>query len=173
VACLDTLQFAVGNGIIGHQDSFPGASKVHYEFLHNKAFISDHLWTEIEAACAAEFKMAGKPQFPAKCQQLLTQASDLAGKYYVYDVYDTCGDDQMTFDEQLERFSMAVGLGGGLAGLPPRSSAATLTAGGAIANPAANDDLGKSDPCVHLSAHVRQWGCSACVHACMRAHECK
>lgn len=36
--------FAVGNGIIGHQDSFPGAGGIHYEFLHNKAFISDKLW---------------------------------------------------------------------------------------------------------------------------------
>ena len=33
--------FAVGNGIIGHADTFPGANGIHYEMLHNHGpFIS-------------------------------------------------------------------------------------------------------------------------------------
>jgi hypothetical protein len=30
--------FAVGNGIIGHADTFPGMNSIHYEMLHSASF---------------------------------------------------------------------------------------------------------------------------------------
>ena len=36
-AGIELKGFAVGNGIIGHRDSFPGAAGSHYAFLHDKA----------------------------------------------------------------------------------------------------------------------------------------
>jgi hypothetical protein len=88
--------FAVGNGIIGHQDSFPGANGIHYEMLHNHAFLSEKQWAEVSSTCASYFKGQRGDDPPSDaCASLLKQASDTAGKFYVYDVYDTCGQDQM------------------------------------------------------------------------------
>ena len=30
--------FAVGNGIIGHADTFPGMNSIHYEMLHSASY---------------------------------------------------------------------------------------------------------------------------------------
>ena len=62
--------FMVGNGIIGHRDSFPGANKVYPEFLHNKAFISDRLWAQLEKACAEPFAKPGPQNESKSCGSL-------------------------------------------------------------------------------------------------------
>jgi cathepsin A (carboxypeptidase C) len=108
--------FAVGNGIIGHGDTFPNENGIHYEMLHNHAFISESQWEAIEAECADWFKKSrGSPPASATCSALLSKASDTAGKFYVYDVYDTCGNDQIkggstaTLDELRATYSAGGG----------------------------------------------------------------
>ena len=58
-------------------------------------FLSERQWGAIDKACGEDFALPGNPTYTAACQALLTQASATAGKFYVYDVYDTCGADQM------------------------------------------------------------------------------
>ena len=58
-------------------------------------FISEHQWAEVQSACGEEFKKPGKPAYSAQCQARLAEASDAAGKFYVYDIYDTCNDNQL------------------------------------------------------------------------------
>ena len=58
-------------------------------------FISEHQWAEVQSACGEEFKKPGKPAYSAQCQARLAEASDAAGKFYVYDIYDTCAGDQL------------------------------------------------------------------------------
>lgn len=55
--------FMVGNGIIGHRDTFPGASRVYHEFLHVKAFISESLWADMVAQCGDQWDLPGQVLF--------------------------------------------------------------------------------------------------------------
>ena len=85
--------FAVGNGVIGHEDTYPGSEAVDVSFLHNSRFVSEELWNEIVNACGPELTRPG-----LKCEQLKRRAEEGAGDYYIYNVYDTCGEDQVKVD---------------------------------------------------------------------------
>ena len=90
----------------GHHHTWipTGAGGIHYEFLHNKAFISDKLYADILEKCGASFKLPGKPAYTPACETLLAKASKDAGDFYVYDVYDTCGNDLLSLDEQMAAY---------------------------------------------------------------------
>jgi hypothetical protein len=52
-------------------------------------------WAALDKECGESFAKPGKGSYTDACQALLTKASTTAGKFYVYDIYDTCGADQM------------------------------------------------------------------------------
>ena len=66
--------FAVGNGVIGHEDKYPGSEAVDVSFLHNSRFVSEELWNEIINACGPELTRPG-----LKCEQLKRRAEEGAG----------------------------------------------------------------------------------------------
>ena len=76
----------------------------------------DEAMAALEAACGEAWKRAGPPDYTPECTKLMADASARAGSFYVYDVYDSCGDDQVTLSEQVAAFHQHDGLGGGLAG---------------------------------------------------------
>lgn len=77
--------FAIGNGVIGHHDDYPGSAGSRAKFLHNKAFISEKLWEQIMDACGWDFSKTS-----SECTSLQRKASAEAGDYYIYNVYDRC-----------------------------------------------------------------------------------
>lgn len=85
--------FAVGNGVIGHEDTYPGADAVRLAFLHNSRFVSEELWNEILTECGPQLTKTN-----LRCETLKQKAERGAGDYYIYNVYDTCGEDQVKVD---------------------------------------------------------------------------
>ena len=85
--------FAVGNGVIGHQDTYPGVDAVRLAFLHNSRFVSEELWNEILAECGPQLT-----KISLRCEALKRTAEEGAGDFYIYNVYDTCGNDQVKVD---------------------------------------------------------------------------
>lgn len=82
--------FAIGNGVIGNEDTYPGSAGAQTRFLHEKAFISETLWEQLMDACGWDFSKSSE-----ECRELRDQASKEAGQYYIYNVYDMCGGDHM------------------------------------------------------------------------------
>eukprot|EP00754_Rhynchopus_humris_P035152 Rhum_TRINITY_DN16719_c0_g1::Rhum_TRINITY_DN16719_c0_g1_i1::g.164193::m.164193/K16296/SCPL-I; serine carboxypeptidase-like clade I len=94
--------FLIGNGVIGHQDEYPGKAGDAVKFLHEKVFITEQMWQDILKACGTEFK---KP-LSQTCEKLIQDAQTVAGNFYIYNVYDTCGNDQVDTDKAwLETFT--------------------------------------------------------------------
>eukprot|EP01060_Flectonema_neradi_P029148 TRINITY_DN395_c4_g1_i1.p1 TRINITY_DN395_c4_g1~~TRINITY_DN395_c4_g1_i1.p1 ORF type:complete len:473 (+),score=95.79 TRINITY_DN395_c4_g1_i1:39-1421(+) len=80
--------FAIGNGIVGHKDTFPGEAGTKAKFFHGKSFMSEQTWDEISKVCG-DFNNVS-----TVCQDKMDAAAKAVGPYYVYNVYDTCGADQ-------------------------------------------------------------------------------
>jgi len=92
--------FAVGNGVIGHKDNISKTVSnewVRPAFLYNSRFMSDDLHDKIEKECG-DFKSTS-----AACDKLMEEASEHAGDYYIYNVYDTCGKDQANIDTNINK----------------------------------------------------------------------
>lgn len=51
--------FAIGNGVIGHRDSYPGQDGDGTKFLHASRFISEKLFDKIVKACGDDFSSQG------------------------------------------------------------------------------------------------------------------
>lgn len=70
----------------------------------------------MDKLCGEAWEKPAPQNYSQECQDTMAKASRLAGPFYVYDVYDSCGDDQLSLDEHLEAYHREAGYGGGLAG---------------------------------------------------------
>lgn len=86
--------FAVGNGCIGKDVEAAIDTPNRVEFFYGHGLYSRALYASIQATCDD----LAHPN--AACLALLQRMSDEIGSYYVYNIYDTCGDDQVTFMQQ-------------------------------------------------------------------------
>lgn len=82
--------FAIGDGCIGSEvgSCGPFGMQILSEFFYGQAFYSLELHGKILNECA----QWNDPS--VECQALVKQMNDEVGAYFVYNVYDTCGNDQ-------------------------------------------------------------------------------
>jgi hypothetical protein len=89
--------FGIGNGCTGTDvgPCSPGRPQNTIEMLHQHTLVSERTYADLTDACA-DSQALTTPS--AECVQLLKKASDEAGPYYTYNVYEDCpGDARTTF----------------------------------------------------------------------------
>lgn len=88
---------AIGDGCWGNEVGTCGfaaqSDRIDAEFLYGMAMYSQPLYTQIKAACG-NFSTES-----AACRRLINQMNTQIGDFDIYNVFDTCGNDQVTLQD--------------------------------------------------------------------------